>query len=141
LTRTDELRRGLEHSRHSARELLAGSIGSDPYARIEEMRECGSRKAEAEGVAYQLEHETKSVLARLSSEYATTHNAEALSEAKLQRMALADPRYVEHVRMTGKAVARREHARGEYWAIRSELEWDRASVAHLNALSRLEEPV
>lgn len=129
-----------DHTAGSARELLATHVGSDPYERIEELRQIGHRKAEAEGVAYQLEHERKSLLARLATEYARTHSDKSMSEAKLERLARADERYAAHIKGTAVAIENRERANSEYWAIRSELEWDRAAIAHLNALSRLEEP-
>ena len=144
MTRTDELRIGRGerslHTAHSAREVLAAHVGSDPYARIEELREVGRRKAEAQGVAYQLDHERKSLLARLASEYARTHADQSLSEAKLERLARADQRYQTHIEGTAAAIERREFANSEYWAIRSELEWDKSAIAHLNVLTRLEEP-
>lgn len=144
MTRTDELRaRGQQprlHTPNSARELLVASVGSDPYGRIEELKQVGDKKAEAEGVAYQLEQETKSLLARLATEYAGLYAKENLSEAKLERLARADQRYVDHLRGTAAAIEKRERFQSEYWAIRSELEWDRAALAHLNAMSRLGEP-
>lgn len=119
---------------------MAASVGSDPYERIEDLRRCGERKARAEGVAYQLEAETKSVLAVLANEYARLHADQHLSEAKLERMSRADPRYRKHIEGVAAAVEERELAQSEYWAIRSELEWDRAALAHVNAVSRLGEP-
>lgn len=123
-----------------ARELLAASIGSDPYERIEELRQLGERKAEASGVAYQMERERKPMLARIATEYARLHADEDLSEAKLERLARADERYRNHIEGTAAAIKERELANSEYWAVRSLLEWDKTAVAHLNALSRLEEP-
>lgn len=55
-------------------------------------------------------------------------------------MARADPRYQTHIEGMAAAVEERELARSEYWRIRTVLEFDRASIAHLNALSRLELP-
>ena len=124
-----------------ARELLGSHFDTSPYEHIEELRAIGARKALAEGVAYQLEKERKIVLARLATEYSVAHAREALSEAKLERMARQDSRYADHIRRLGAAITEREKARSDYWAVKSLLEWDRASVAHLNALSRLEEPV
>ena len=143
MTRTEELRarhgqRG--HAVHSARKLLVGAVGSDPYATIEDLERVGRKKAEAEGVAYQLEKETKSVLARVATDYARDR-LENLSEAKLERLARADQRYLDHLKGVAVAIERRELAHSEYWAIKSELEWDRAALAHLNAMSRLGEPV
>jgi len=139
-SRTEELRRrgAIEHTAHGARELIAGSLGEDPYERIEQLREAGRRKARAEGVAYQLDHERKIVLARIASEIAQARASEKLSEAKLDRMARADARYERHIRGTAEAVQEREEANSEYWGLRSLEEWDARAVAHLNALSRLE---
>jgi hypothetical protein len=126
----------------AARELLAANFpaGQGPYELVEQLREIGKRKAQAEGVAYELEHGRHVVLSRLATEFSIAHSKEPLSEAKLERMARADPRYGEHIKRTAKALEERDLARSEYWALKSLLEWDRASVAHLNALSRLEEP-
>jgi len=143
MRRTDELREKGEirhHASGSARELLSATLGSDPWQRIEELREIGQRKAEAEGLAYQMEHERKHVLSKIASEYASTHAKEQLSEAKLDRMAHADSRYLDFIKGSAVAIEKREMANSEYWAVRSELEWDRAAVAHSNAMSRLEEP-
>ncbi len=142
VTRTDELRGNSRRPRtqDDARELLASNFHSDPYKQIKELRVIGARKARAEGVAYRLEHERKIILARIANEIATVHAKEKLSEAKLDRMARADSRYQTHIEGLGAAVEERELARSEYWAIKSLLEFDRASIAHLNALSRLELP-
>ena len=127
----------------AARELLAANFPPDqgPYELVEQLREVGKRKAQAEGLAYRLEQERPIILSRLATEFSLAHIKENLSEAKLDRMARADPRYGNHIKRTAKALEERDVARSEYWAIKSLLEWDRASVAHLNALSRLEEPV
>jgi hypothetical protein len=50
----------------------------------------------------------------------------------------ADQRYRAHIAGLGAAVEERDIARSEYAAQRATLEWDRAAVAHLNALSRLD---
>lgn len=145
MTRTEELRRRAvdrttapQGDEGTAREILAATLHEDPFERIEELRQAGKRKAEAEGLAYRMEHERKGILARLATEYARTHSKQNLSEAKLDRLAHADPRYQQHVEGTAAAVEKRELANSEYWALRSRLEWLRASLAHLNALSRLE---
>ena len=142
MNRTEELRgRGFRaRTPDDARELLASNFDSDPYEKIEELGGVGARKARAEGVAFQLEHERKIVLAKIANELATVHAKEKLSEAKLDRMARADPRYQTHIEGLSAAVEERELARSEYWQIRTVLEFDRASIAHLNALSRLELP-
>ncbi len=140
MTRTQELLRNGAQRRtpDGARDLLAANMGSDPFAKIEELRLIGERKARAEGVAYQLEHERKIVLATLANEYASAHAKENLSEAKLDRLARADNRYLVHITGMAAAIEEREMSRSEYWAVRSTLEWDRTSVAHLNAMSRLD---
>lgn len=145
MTRTDELRqRGAiregeraPHAPHSAREVLVGNLGRDPYEGIEQLREIGERKAKAEGIAYELDKAKDAVLARITSEIATAHSGESLSEAKLERMAKADPRYHEHIRKAAEATAERERAHSEYWAIKAELEWDQEALRHLNHMSRL----
>lgn len=128
------------HRPHSARELLAGSLGADPYQAIQDLREAGERRARAEGVAVQLEHERHIVLARISNEIAQVHASEKISEAKLDRLARSDERYQRHIDGLAAAVEERELARSAYWALKSELEWDRASISHLNVMSKLEEP-
>lgn len=142
MNRTEQLQKDGFHQRTAddARELLASNFDTDPYEKIEELREIGARKARAEGMAFQLEHERKIVLSRIANEIATIHAKEKLSEAKLDRMARADPRYEVHIKGLAAAVEERELTRSEYWAIKSLLEFDRASIAHLNALSRLELP-
>jgi len=127
----------------AARELLAANFpaGQGPYELVEQLRAVGERKAQAEGVAYELEHGRHVVLSRLATEFSVAHSKENLSEAKLERMARADPRYGEHIKRTAKAIEERDMARSEYWAIKSLLEWDRASVAHLNSLTRLDNPI
>ena len=139
------LRSGVREVRtpDAARDLIAANFPPDqgPYELVEQLREVGKRKARAEGVAYELEHGRPIVLSRLATEFSVAHSKEPLSEAKLERVARADPRYGEHIKKTAKALEERDRARSEYWALKSLLEWDRASVAPLNALSRLEAPV
>ena len=131
------IRRTPEH----AREIISSHFQGDitPYERIEELREIGAKKAEAEGVAYELDHQRKIVLSRLANEFATAHSKQPLSEAKLDRMARADPRYEAHIKALSVAIDNRERWRSEYWAVKSLLEWDKSAIAHLNALSKLEE--
>jgi len=131
---------GIRRTPEAAREIISSHFSEDltPYERIEELREIGARKAEAEGVAYQLEHERKIMLARLANEFAAAHSKHPLSEAKLDRMARADPRYQDHIKGLAVAIEKREHMRSEYWAVKSLLEWDKSAVAHLNALAKLE---
>jgi hypothetical protein len=141
MSRTDEVaaegapRR--PHAPGSAREVLAGNLGRDPWEGIEEMRQIGEAKAKAEGIAYQLDHERKSVLARLQAEIAAAHASQNLSEAKLDRLARADERYVAHIRKAAQAIEDRERISMSYWRIKAELEWDEEAVRHLNHLSRL----
>ena len=120
----------------TARTVMADSLGSDPYERLEELRKLGAEKAEAEGVAYQLQEERKAVLSRIASEYAEKHPK--ASEAALTRMARADERYHKHLKGTGAAIEKRDRLKAEYWALSSELEWDRASLAHLNRMVEMD---
>lgn len=142
MNRTDELRNhgavSRTHLPGSARETLSATIGRDPWEGVEELRQAGERKARAEGQAYQLEAETKIVLARLMNELAVVHMKEKLAENKLERMARADDRYRDHIRAVAKAVEERERATSAYYAIKSELEWDAHAAYHLNALAKLE---
>ena len=138
MTRTDDLR---ARTADDARELIAASFDVSPYTLVEELGELGERKARAEARAFQLEAERPIVLARLATEFSVAHAKENLSEAKLERMARGDNRYATHIVRQAVAIEEREMARSEYWRVKSLLEWDRASVAHLNAMSRLEDPV
>ncbi len=142
MSRTDDLRANGARQRtpHVARELLASHFDKDPYEKIEELRGLGARKAKAEGIAYQLEHERKIVVAQLCNEYASAHAKDNLSEAKLDRLARADERYKNHIAGLAVAIEEREHARSEYWRVRTLLEWDARTIAHMNAMSRLEDP-
>lgn len=143
MSRTEELLRGGAERRtpEAARELVRANFAGevDPYQKIEDLRQIGKKKAMAEGVAYQLEQERKIVLARVGTELARIHAKAGVSESKLERLALASPTYQDHIKGLAAAVEQREYLRSEYWAVKSELEWDRAALAHLNALSRLEE--
>ena len=123
-----------------AREIISSHFSEDitPYERIEELREIGAKKAEAEGVAYELEHQRKIILSRLANEFATAHSKQPLSEAKLDLMARGDARYENHIKGLAVAIENREKWRSEYWAVKSLLEWDKSAIAHLNALSKLE---
>lgn len=118
--------------------LLASLDGMDPFERIEALRQAGRRKAEAEGRAYQMDHTRKALLSRLATEIAAAHPKQSISEAKLERLARADPRYQTHLDGTAEAMREREEATAAYYTIRAELEWMRAAVAHENALSRIE---
>ena len=81
------------------------------------------------------------MLSRIANEIALAHSKESISEAKLDRMSRADTRYEHHIRRLSVAIENRERARSDYWAVKSLLEWDRASVAHLNSLTRLDNPI
>ena len=128
------------HSFPEARALLEANFEVSPYQHIEELQEIGKRKARAEGVAYQLDQERKIVLSRIANEIALAHASEVLSEAKLDRMSRADSRYENHIRRLSVAIEHREEARSDNWAVKSLLEWDRASIAHLNSLASLDKP-
>ena len=79
---------------------------------------------------------TKSLKARIQTEKATALARENLSEAKLERLALADARYADHMKGIAAAVEERELARHEYWAIEARLDWDHSAIQHANALAR-----
>ena len=142
MTRTEELLQASgAQTPEAARDLLSANFEVSPYDHIEELRQIGERKAAAEGVAYQLDQERKIVLSRIANEIALAHSKESISEAKLDRMARADTRYENHIRRLSVAIENRERARSDYWAVKSLLEWDRAAVAHLNSLTRLDNPI
>lgn len=131
------------HEPGSARELLSASLGAevdDPWQRIEELREAGKRKARAKGMVTQLEHERKIVLADVRNRLAQIHAQDSVTEARLERLARGSDDYKAIVKSLGHWTSELAEAESEYWAMRSELEWDRAAIAHLNAMSRLEEP-
>ena len=117
---------------------MRAELGSDPWADIELQRAAGHRVAAAEGLLTRLEGETKSLKARIQTEKATALARENLSEAKLERLALADARYTDHMKGIAAAVEERELARHEYWAIKARLDWDNNAIQHANALARLE---
>ena len=119
---------------------LIATLEEDPFAGIEALRDAGRRKATAEGVAYRLERERKSLLARLASEYANAHSKAGMSEAKLERLARADARYQAHIEGTAAAIEQRELCNSEYWTIRARLEWLDKAISHENALTRLGGP-
>ncbi len=121
-----------------ARGLVRATLDADPWADIELLRKAGHRVAEAEGLLTRLEGETKSLKARIQTETATAFARENLSEAKLERLALADARYADHMKGIAAAVEERELARHEYWAIKARLDWDNNAIQHANAFARLE---
>ena len=122
----------------TARTVLEDSPGHDPFEALERLREAGRRKAKASAIAYKMDHERKVVLARIASELSQAHASQGMSEAKLERMARADPRYLQHIESTAYAIRDKEQAESDYWSIRAALEWDERAVSHLNALTRLE---
>lgn len=122
----------------TAREMLTTTLGSDPWQKIEQLRKAGERKARAEGLVTQLEHERKVVLAMIASELDAEH-AGHMAENKLDRMAHASDRYRKHIRGLAAAIEERELATSYYYALKSELDWDRAAVAHDNVLAKLGE--
>ena len=125
-----------------ARDVLRVNLGADPYERIEMLRQAGARRASAAGRLVQMERLREVILAKLRMEYERGFAAEGttVSEEKLKRLALADERYRKHVNGLAAATEEKELAEVEYWALRAELEWDRAAIAHLNAVARLEDP-
>ncbi len=132
-----ELAAKRQHPQNSARELLAASLGADPYDRLAELGVLGERKAKAAGVAYHMDHMRKVVLAHIIGELAQIHAKEGLSEAKLERLARADDRYREHIEGTAAALEESELAQAEYWRLRAELTWDEKAISHYNAMSKL----
>lgn len=128
----------MNHTPNSARELIAATIGSDPWDGIEALRRAGERKARAEGVAYEMDNNRKIVLSRIMNELAVAHSGTALSEAKLERMARADARYGSHISATAEAMEEKEAATAEYYAQKSLLEWDAHASYAWNAASKLE---
>lgn len=120
----------------AAREAVRATVEADPWDALEELRQAGKRKAKAEGVASQMEHMRKIMLSRISGEIAQVHKN--LSEAKLERMARADARYEQHIKGLAAAIEEKEAASAEYWRIQAELTWMEKTLAHANAMSRLE---
>lgn len=138
--RTEQLREQGARERN-ARDLLVASLdGDDPFQRLHELEVAGERKAEAEALLYYMEHERKALLSRISSEIASSRRVESLAENKLERLARADPRYENHLQGMKEARYNAERASAEYWRIRSHLEWLEKTIAHVNAMSRLDHP-
>lgn len=119
-----------------ARDALAATIGHDPAEKLEELRAAGARKARAAGTAFLMEEQRKVVLSRICGEIAQVHGE--LSEVKLERLARAHPDYEKHLRGTSAAIEDKELAETDYWRIQAELHWMDKTVAHHNALTRLE---
>ena len=148
MTRTEELRQHGARSRtdapvptEDAKGLLVATLGGvDPWAKLEELKQAGERRARASGIAYQLEEQRKIVLAKKASDIANLNARENLSEAKLERLARASDAYQDHVNGTAEAIAEEKRTEAEYWRIRADLDWCAKAIAHWNAVSRLEEP-
>lgn len=140
MNRTDELRDQGARERN-ARDLLVASLdGEDPFVVIADIERLGERKAEAEALAYYMEHERKAVLARIATDIASANPREGISEAKLDRLARSHERYEQHLMAERHAREASEKAQAEYWARRSRLEWLDKVVSHWNAASRLSQP-
>ena len=45
---------------------------------------------------------------------------------------------MERIRLVAETIKEREEKKNEFWAIKSELDWDAKSVSHLNALTKLD---
>ena len=120
-----------------ARETVRATVEADPWASLEDLRVAGERKAKAEAVASHLDHMRKVVLSRCCSEIAEAHAGKAMSEAKLERLGRAHPRYEEHLRGLAAAVEEKEQAHAEFWRIRAELEWMDRTLMHSMSLAKL----
>lgn len=127
-----------KHGDHSAREIVIGSLGADPYERMAQLEELGAKKAEANGRAYHMEHMRKVVLSHVATELSAIHANEKLSEAKLERLARADDRYREHIEATALAIEARDKAEAAYWTLKAGLEWDARAISHMNSLARMD---
>ena len=121
-----------------ARETVRATVEADPWASLEELRIAGQRKARAEAQASHLDHMRKVVLSRVCAEIAQAHSAKNMSEAKLERLGRAHPRYEEHLRGLAAAVEEREAAIAEYYRIRGELDWMDRTLMHSMSLAKLQ---
>jgi len=120
----------------SAREMVAAALGHDPRELLHDLDEAGERKAKAEGVAYQLEHLRKIVLAQIMGDIEAEMGGK-VAEGRLERLARADARYAAQIAGTAEAITQRERAAAEYWRIKAEMELDNATLTHANAAMRL----
>ena len=121
-----------------ARETVRATVEADPWASLEELRIAGQRKAKAEAQASHLENLRKVVLSRCCAEIAAASSGKAMSEAKLERLGRAHPRYEEHLRGLAAAVEEREAAIAEYYRIRGELDWMDRTLMHSMSLAKLQ---
>jgi hypothetical protein len=123
---------------HGAREAVRATVEADPFATLEELRQAGKRKAKAEAQAFHLEAMRKIVLSRISSEIASVQSNAKLSEAKLERLARADPRYETHIKGLSAAIEEKEDAHAAFWTLKSELEWMDRTAMMAMSLAKLE---
>ena len=128
----------LSMTQEGARESVRATVEADPWMSLEELRLAGERKAKAEAQASHLDHMRKVVLSRCCSEIAEAHAGKSISEAKLERLGLAHPRYEEHLRGLAAAVEEREAAMAEYFRIRGELDWMDRTLMHSMSLAKLQ---
>lgn len=122
----------------TAETVLADSLGRDPLELIEALRQAGQRKAKATAEAYRLEQHRKVVLSQVMNELATVHASQKLTEAKLERLARTDPRYIAHINGTAAAMEEKEQAESAYWSLRESLLWCEKAISHLNSLTRMD---
>lgn len=135
---TDFLGSSRPGSAEGARENVRATVEADPWATLEELRVAGQRKARAEAQASHLENMRKVVLSRCCAEIAEAHSGKTMSEAKLERLGRAHPRYEEHLRGLAAAVEEREQALAEYFRIRGELDWMDRTLMHSMSLAKLQ---
>ena len=128
----------LSMTQEGARESVRATVEADPWMSLEELRIAGERKARAEAQASHLENMRKVVLSRCCSEVAEAHAGKTMSEAKIERLGRAHPRYEEHLRGLAAAVEERENAIAEYYRIRGELDWMDRTLMHAMSLAKLQ---
>jgi hypothetical protein len=121
-----------------ARETVRATVEADPWESLEELRIAGQRKAKAEAQASHLDHMRKVVLSRCCAEIAEANSGKGMSEAKLERLGRAHPRYEEHLRGLAAAVEEREAAIAEYYRIRGELDWMDRTLMMSMSLAKLQ---
>lgn len=121
-----------------ARESVRATVEADPWESLEELRIAGQRKAKAEAQANHLDHMRKVVLSRCCAEIAEANTSKGMSEAKLERLGRAHPRYEEHLRGLAAAVEEKEQAHAEFWRIRAELEWMDRTLMHSMSVAKLQ---
>ena len=121
-----------------SREVVRATVEADPWASLEDLRIAGQRKAKAEAQASHLDHMRKVVLSRVCGEIAQDNPGKNLSEAKLNRLGRAHPKYERHLRGLAAAVEEREAAVAEYYRIRGELDWMDRTLMHSMSLAKLQ---